>query len=48
MDRLTVEENKFNMYLQYRQGGLLEELSEIQTHLEQDETELIETYKNQL
>ena len=47
MDRFTVEE--INLICIYNTGtreGLLEELSEMQTHLEQDETELIELTKS--
>lgn len=47
MDKFTVEET--NLICIYNTGtreGLLEELSEMQTHLEQDETELIELTKS--
>jgi len=47
MDKLTVEET--NLICIYNTGtreGLLEELSEMQTHLEEDETELIELTKS--
>ena len=47
MDKITVEET--NLICIYNTGtreGLLEELSEMQTHLEQDETELIELTKS--
>lgn len=47
MDKFTVEE--INLICIYNTGtreGLLEELSEMQTHLEQDEMELIELTKS--
>ncbi|WP_353095692.1 transposon-transfer assisting family protein [Tissierella praeacuta] len=47
MDKFTVEET--NLICIYNTGtreGLLEELSEMQTHLEQDETELTELTKS--
>ena len=47
MDKFTVEET--NLICIYNTGtreGLLDELSEMQTHLEQDETELIELTKS--
>lgn len=47
MDRFTVEET--NLICIYNTGtreGLLDELSEMQTHLEDDETELIELTKS--
>jgi tRNA uridine 5-carbamoylmethylation protein Kti12 len=47
MDKFTVEET--NLICIYNTGtreSLLEELSEMQTHLEQDETELIELTKS--
>ncbi len=47
MDKLTVEET--NLICIYNTGtreGLLEELSEMHTHLEQDEAKLIELTKS--
>ncbi|WP_333657233.1 transposon-transfer assisting family protein [Tissierella praeacuta] len=47
MDRFTVEE--INLICIYNTGtreGLLDELSEMQNHLEQDEMELIELTKS--
>ena len=47
MDKFTVEET--NLICIYNPGtreGLLDELSEMQIHLEQDETELIELTKS--
>ncbi len=47
MDKFTVEET--NLICIYNTGtreGLLDELSEMQTHLEQDEMELIELTKS--
>lgn len=47
MERFTVEET--NLICIYNTGtreGLLEELSKMQTHLEEDETELIELTKS--
>ena len=47
MDKFTLEET--NLICIYNTGtkeGLLEELSEMQTHLEEDETELIELTKS--
>lgn len=47
MDKFTVEET--NLICIYNTGtreGLLEELSEMQTHLEEDEKELIELTKS--
>ncbi|QII81214.1 transposon-transfer assisting family protein [Jeotgalibaca arthritidis] len=47
MDRFTIEET--NLICIYNTGtreGLLDELSEMRTHLEEDETELIELTKS--